>query len=147
MLNFPASFRQKQIKQSYSCSITHQNPLLVTYATYSLQNLIAFKTQVSTLFQCGNSLIHILTLLIYTFFKIYLAKLCLFFSFSFFYFYNIYEPMQNIQNIVTRTNVCMYIVICNTVICLEYSIIMTTGNIYICTVRKSRYNNHKVMYS
>ena len=75
------------------------------------------------------------------------GKAILFFSFSFFYFYSIYEPMQNIQNIVTRTNVCMYIVICNTVICLEYSIIMTTGNIYICTVRKSRHNNHKVMYS
>ena len=29
----------------------------------------------------------------------------------------------------------------------EYSIIMTTENIYICTVRKSRQNNHKVTYS
>ena len=35
----------------------------------------------------------------------------------------------------------------NTVICLEYSIIMTTENIDICTVRKSRHNNHKAMYS
>ena len=30
------------------------------------------------------------------------------------------------------------------VTCYEYSIIMTTENIYICTVRKSRHNNHKV---
>ena len=35
----------------------------------------------------------------------------------------------------------------NTVICLEYSIIMTTENIYICAVRKSRHNHQKVMYS
>ena len=35
----------------------------------------------------------------------------------------------------------------NTVICLEHSIIITTENIYIWTVRKSRHNNHKVMYS
>ena len=41
----------------------------------------------------------------------------------------------------------IYIYIYITVICLEYSMIMTTENIYICTVRKSRHNNHKVMYS
>ena len=34
-----------------------------------------------------------------------------------------------------------------TVICLQCLIIMTTENIYICTVSKSRHNNHKVMYS
>ena len=33
------------------------------------------------------------------------------------------------------------------VICPEYLLIMTTENIYIWTVRKSRHNNHKVMYS
>ena len=37
--------------------------------------------------------------------------------------------------------------ICNTVVCLDYSIIMTTENIYLCNVSISRYNNHKVMYS
>ena len=33
----------------------------------------------------------------------------------------------------------------NAVTCLEYSIIMATENIYICTVRKSRHYKHKVM--
>ena len=37
------------------------------------------------------------------------------------------------------------IYIYNTVTCLEYSIIMTTENTYICTVRKSRHYKHKVM--
>ena len=32
-----------------------------------------------------------------------------------------------------------------TVTCLEYSIITTSENIYICTVRKSRYNNDKAI--
>ena len=32
--------------------------------------------------------------------------------------------------------VCRYIFIYNIVICLEYSIIMTTENIYICTLGK-----------
>ena len=32
-------------------------------------------------------------------------------------------------------------------ICLEFSIIMTTEIIYISTVRKSRHNNRKAMYS
>ena len=41
----------------------------------------------------------------------------------------------------------VYINIYNTVICLEYSIIMTAENIYICTVKKSRHNNHIVMYN
>ena len=34
-----------------------------------------------------------------------------------------------------------------TVICLEYSIILATENIYIRTVSNSRHNNHKAMYS
>ena len=33
------------------------------------------------------------------------------------------------------------------VICPEYSLRMTTENIFIWTVRKSRHNNHKLMYS
>ena len=42
-------------------------------------------------------------------------------------------------------------IIYNTVICHHYSIILTIDNIYICTVRKSRHNNHsnvqlKVIY-
>ena len=41
----------------------------------------------------------------------------------------------------------VYINIYNTVICLEYSIIMTSENIYICTVKKSRHNNPIVMYN
>ena len=44
-------------------------------------------------------------------------------------------------------NIYIYIYIYNTVICLEYSTIMTTKKIYICTLGKSRHNNHKVMYS
>ena len=33
--------------------------------------------------------------------------------------------------------VCGYIFIYNTVVCLEYSIIMTSENIYICTLGKA----------
>ena len=32
------------------------------------------------------------------------------------------------------------------IICLAYSIIMTAEGIYICTVRKPRHNNQKVMH-
>ena len=52
------------------------------------------------------------------------------------YIYNIY--------------IYIYIYICiynksKTYMCLEYSIIMTTENIYICTGRKSSQNKDKVM--
>ena len=40
-------------------------------------------------------------------------------------------------------NKYIYIYIYSIVTCLEYSIIMTTENIYICTGRKTRHNNHK----
>ena len=39
----------------------------------------------------------------------------------------------------------IYMIYMYTVTCLEYSIIMATENIYICTVRKSRHYKHKVM--
>ena len=44
MLNLLTLFRQNQIKQSYSASLTYQNSLLVTYATCTnTQHFIAFK--------------------------------------------------------------------------------------------------------
>ena len=61
------------------------------------------------------------------------------------YFLHYIYILQNIYNIYIY--IYIYIYTYNTVICLEYSIIMTTENIYICTVRKSRHNNYKVMYS
>ena len=44
MLNFSPLFIRNQIKQSYSYSLTYQNPLFVTYATFTTtQYFIAFK--------------------------------------------------------------------------------------------------------
>ena len=75
MLSFLTSFRQNQILFMFPNS---SNPFIGYLHKYSLQNLIAFKTQVSTTCQCGNYLIHFLTLWIYTLFKIY--SINLFFS-------------------------------------------------------------------
>ena len=59
MLSFLTSFRQNQILFMFPNS---SNPFIGYLHKYSLQNLIAFKTQVSTTCQCGNYLIHFLTL-------------------------------------------------------------------------------------
>ena len=63
MLNFPTLFRQNQIKQSYSCSLTYQNSFLLTYLTYAnSQHFVTFKTLISTFCYCVNSSIYFLPL-------------------------------------------------------------------------------------
>ena len=84
MSNFPASFRQNQIKHSYSYSLTYQNPLAVTCITCTnSQYSITSKIQTSTFCNWVNSSIHFLPLWIYTFLKVYSINPSFFFFFRF----------------------------------------------------------------